>query len=147
MVAVSGPLLPVTTPLTGSTEATVGRLLLQVPPAGVLLRVVVRFTHTAATPVIGVGGANTVTVVLRLHPLPLVYVTRVVSAPVDDTPVTTPPVLIEPTPGLAVLHVPEAGVLVSVVVPLTHTPVPPLIAPGSAYTVITAVARQPVPTV
>lgn len=64
-VAVPGPV-----PL---TMAMPGALLLQVPPDGVPVSVVVPpASHTCGTPVIAPGSANTVTVAVLRHPEPFV---------------------------------------------------------------------------
>ena len=55
---------PVTAPLLMSTEALVPAVL-HVPPAGVLVRVTVLFTHTAMVPVGTDGNAFTITVIVR----------------------------------------------------------------------------------
>lgn len=75
----------------------------------------------------------------------LVLVMVITSAPVEATPVTTPPVLMLPVPGALLLQVPP-GVLFRVVVLPTHTPNDgvAVIAAGKVYTVTTAVVRQPV---
>ena len=56
-------LIPVTTPLLGSTVATLVKLEAQVPPAVLLVNVVVAFLQTVNVPAIfaTVGTANTVT--------------------------------------------------------------------------------------
>lgn len=59
----------------------------------------------------------------------------------DTTPVEASTV---PTPGAELLHVPPAGVLPSVRVPPMHADAVPEMDAGSASTVTTAVARQPV---
>lgn len=51
---------PVTTPVPDTTVANDGLLLVQVPPDGVLLRVVVVVAHTEVVPVIPVGVMLTV---------------------------------------------------------------------------------------
>ena len=62
---------PLTTPVPGTTVATVVILLLQVPPPA-SLNVVVEPAHTDAIPVIDEGKALTVTVVTAKHPVPSV---------------------------------------------------------------------------
>jgi hypothetical protein len=55
----------------------------------------------------------------------------------DETPVMTPVVgLTVATDGVALLHVPPDGVLLSVVVDPTNTYVVPVMAVGKAFTVI-----------
>ena len=50
---------PVTIPVAGSIDATVGSLLPQIPPADVSLRVVVKPMHSTVLPVIGPGTGLT----------------------------------------------------------------------------------------
>ena len=60
-------------------------------------------------------------------------------------PATTPVLAFTvPTPVLLLLHVPPDVLLLNAVVLPTHTLAVPPIAPGIAYTVATAVAKQPV---
>ena len=63
-------IIPVTVPETGSTEAIVVAVLVQVPPVEVLANKVVPPTHTVGVPVIAAGGALTVTVAVAV-PQPL----------------------------------------------------------------------------
>ena len=60
------------------------------------------------------------------------------------TPVTTPPAVMVATAGVALLHVPPAVALLSVVVEPTHTLVTPVITAGSGLTVTVVVTAQPV---
>ena len=60
------------------------------------------------------------------------------------TPVTTPPAVIVAMAGDALLHVPPAVALLSVVVDPTHTLVVPVITAGSGLTVTVVVTAQPV---
>ena len=55
-----------------STVAADGLLLLHVPPAGVLPRLVVYPIHTLGTPVIAVGIVLTVIAIEVAHPRPVV---------------------------------------------------------------------------
>lgn len=59
---------PVTTPVVASTDPMAGALLLQVPPAGVELRVVVAPRHAMLIPVMAVGVGVTVTTATELQP-------------------------------------------------------------------------------
>ena len=134
-------LLPVTTPPVVMVATVVG-LIAHAPPAGVPVSVVLLPTHVAAVPVIGLGSGFTVTVVVRIHPVPSVYVIVVVPA---DSPFTTPVVvLITAVPGRLLVQVPPAGVLFKVVVLLAHTTGDPIINPGSGWMVTVVVVRQPV---
>jgi hypothetical protein len=122
-------------------------LIAQTPPAGVLFSVVVEPTHVAIEPVIGVGSGFTVTVAIRIQPVPSVYVivTVLAGAAGDDIPFTTP--LLDPIVAIPVaplVHTPPAGAPFSVVVLFTHTEAVPVIVPGNANTVTTVVTRQPV---
>jgi hypothetical protein len=134
-------LLPVTTPPVVMVATVVG-LIAHAPPAGVPVSVVLLPTQVAAVPVIGLGSGFTVTVVVRIHPVPSVYVIVVVPA---DSPFTTPVVvLISAVPGRLLAQVPPAGVLFKVVVLPTHTTGDPMINPGSGWMVTVVVVRQPV---
>ncbi len=73
-----------------------------------------------------------------------VYDTIVVPA---TSPLTTPALLIVAAVGLVLLHTPPVLVVLSVVVLPTHTCGVPVMALGSALTVIVVVVIQPVPTV
>ena len=70
------PVLPVTTPVTVFTVATVVLLLLHAPPVVPLLNVVVRPEQTEVIPDIAVGNGLTVTVVVvEVAQLPFAVVT------------------------------------------------------------------------
>ena len=133
-------IIPVTIPVDDPMVA-LPLLLVHVPPAGVEFNVVVRPTHTLATPVMVVGLGFTVTVVVIKHPVASEYVmTDVpgitpVTIPVDDPMVALP---------LLLLHVPPAGVEFKVVVKPTHTFLVPVIVDGVVFTVTTIVLIQPV---
>lgn len=134
-------LLPVTTPPVVMVATVVG-LIAHAPPAGVPVSVVLLPTQVAAVPVIGLGSGFTVTVVVRIQPVPSVYVIVVVPA---ERPLTTPVVvLISAVPGRLLAQVPPAGVLFKVVVLPTHTTGDPMINPGSGWMVTVVVVRQPV---
>lgn len=134
---------PVTTPLDEPTVACAVLLLVHVPPAILLLNVVVWPTHTVGVPVITDGAAFTVNDVVREHPVLKVYVMVTVPA---ATPVTIP--LVEPTVAVSkslLLQVPPPVASVSVLVDPTQTFIVPVIVAGSGLTVtVTAeLALQP----
>ena len=120
-------------------------LLVQVPPAGVEFKVVVKPIHTDGVPVKVVGFGLTVTMAVLIQPVPSVYVITDVPA---TEPVTTPEVesAMVALP-LLLLQVPPAGVEFKVVVSPMHTVNVPVSVVGLALTVTTAVLRQPVPIV
>ena len=60
---------PVTTPEVELTLAVPDELLAHVPPDGVLFKVVVKPEHTVAVPVIVVGSAITVAVLIAKQPV------------------------------------------------------------------------------
>ena len=65
-------------PLTTSTSPVVALMLivasevLQVPPAGVLLRVMLLFTHTTDEPLIAAGNPFTVATAVLVQPVPVI---------------------------------------------------------------------------
>lgn len=135
---------PVTTP-PASTVAIAVLLLVHVPPVVVLASEVVVPTQPVADPVIAAGSAFTVTSVITVQPVVVVYVIADVPA---ATPVTIPvEVVIVALAVLPELHVPPEGVLESVVAAPTHTVAVPAIAVGSAFTVTMRVSTHPVPVV
>ena len=114
------------------------------PPPGVEATPVVKPTHTLNVPVIVVGFELTVTTVVLIQPVPSAYV--MVDVP-NVLPVTTPvdgSMLALP---LLLVHVPPAGVELSVVVRPTHITGVPVIVVGFGLTVTIAVLIQPVPSV
>lgn len=120
--------------------ATDGSLLLQVPPAMLLLRVAVRPAHKDVVPLI-VPVANTVTLLTARQPL--VFVKVIFTVP-PATPVTMP--LAASTVAVAVLpelQVPEAELESDIVVP-AHKEETPDIAAGAAFTVTETMRLQPV---
>ena len=132
----------VTKPVDDPMVATVVLLLAQVPPAVASESVSVLPTHSGAIPVIPAGAGSTVTVVVRIHPVD--NSVNVIGAVPAAMPVTILDVV--PTVATAVLplcHVPVPASL-SIVVEPTQTFVLPVIGPGKAFTVINAVALQPV---
>lgn len=135
------PLTTVLVPAAVPVVATAMSLLLHVPPPVVLLSVVTDPAHNVAVPLIAAGAATTDVIRVAIHPVLRAYVILVVPV---TRPLTTPVVpSMVATVVLLLLHVPPAVVSVSVVVPPTHTPDAPVIAPGVGLTVTTAVRRQP----
>jgi hypothetical protein len=105
---------PVTTPDAGSIVSIEAQALLQPPPAGVLLNVVVSPTHTPNEPEMADGSGFTVMPAVMIQPVGSVYV--IVAVP-PLTPLATP--LVEPmvaTDVLLLLQVPPAVPLINVVV-------------------------------
>jgi hypothetical protein len=137
------PAIPETTPDEDPIEAIPGALLLQVPPVGVLDNVVVALAHSTKVPVIAVGNAFTVAIVVLMQPFDAVYV--IVAVPKAE-PLTTPAALTGAIPVAPELHVPPNGVALSVVVEPMHTPDDPDIT-GRAFAVAMAVTKHPVPNV
>src|SRR4051812_13354161 len=84
------PNIPLTMPVPEPIVAISGLLLVHIPPVLLLLKVVVRPTHTTGIPVLAGGDRLTVTVVVARQ-LPTVYVISVVPAVrPDSTPVVEP---------------------------------------------------------
>jgi hypothetical protein len=131
---------PVTTPVKVPAVACSVLLLLQLPPDGVDPNVVDVPVHTTAVPLIADGNGFTVIIIVVKQPVPKVYVMIGVPA---DTPVTAGPETVAIARSLLV-HVPPAGVELSVVVKPTHTLRVPVIVDGLVFTVTTVVVRQPV---
>ena len=142
---VAMPALSLVTRPVASTSATVGWLLLQVPPGvaspnsvvGVDVKVA---EHNWVNPVIASGTGFTVILLVTVQPPPNV---KMMVTPPADTPVTTPVVL--PTlaiAGVVLIQVLVPAPSVSVTVPPTHTWVGPVMAGGMAFTVTVFVARQ-----
>ena len=144
-VIVVVPVIPEleTNPVIGSIVATLLMLLVQVPTgAPLLLNVVVAPKQIIAGPVMTLGAAETVTVIVAAIPQPVLY--EITDEPVE-TPVTTP--LVEPGPVVTVatdvetlVHVPPTELLLKVVVSPIHTAGVPDIATGLAFTVTVVVA-------
>ena len=150
IVAVIISVVPPVTPVTVVVELPVVTVALPLPavqftPAVVVLREVVKPTHTASTPVIGAGFGLMVTVAVARHPVAgIVAVIRSVVLPF--TPVTTVvelPVVTVALPLAAVQLTPAVVVLKDVVKP-THTASTPVIGAGFGLIVTVAVARHPV---
>jgi hypothetical protein len=121
--------IPVATPVVAPIVATVVLLLLQVPPVTTLLNVAVAPSHIEAEPVIAAVAELTVTPAVTRHPVDNVYV---IEASPADTPLTTPPALIEATAPSLLAHVPPPLTSLNVVVEPSHTVTVPVIADGSA---------------
>ena len=90
-----------------------------VPPGGVQLSAVVCPTQVESPPVIAPGSGFTVATALSEHPVGSVYVTLTV--PGVMPPSVPPPVLMVPVAVGAAIHVPPAGLPVSVSVEPSHT--------------------------
>jgi len=135
---------PFTTP-NAFTVPAAGFEELHTPPDVASVKFSVAPTHTvpdAADNVPAFGAGLTVTTVVARQPAPdTAYV--IVALP-PATPLTVPS---EPTvamPALLLLHVPPAVASVSASVDPAHTGAFPVIAEGCAFTVTTAVVKQPV---
>ncbi len=142
IATVPAPMPVITLPVALATAAL---LLLQVPPAGELEKIVVRPVHTVAVPVMSVGRGFTVTTCVLLQLPPSEWVMVVVPAAI---PVTTP--VIASTVALAItllLHVPPLLVLFKVIAEATHTLAGPVIAACCEITVtvfgVNAIAQPP----
>lgn len=129
--------LPAASPVTSPPDVTVAcvvLLLLQLPPAGLLLSRAVLPTQTVDAPVMADGITFTVTVVVALHPPARLYV--MVAVP-GATPTTIPE--LDTTVAIAVLllvHMPPLTVLLSGMLAVAHTADGPVIAGGVVFTVI-----------
>jgi hypothetical protein len=113
----------------------------QAPPAGALPSVAVSPAQILFIPVIAIGVVFTLTTLITLHAEPIVYEMMEVPA---IRPVTTPVVAF--TVAFVVLllaHVPPVVVEFRVTVVPVHKVVGPVIASGSAFTVIVAVINAP----
>ena len=60
---------PLTTPVVAPTDASTGLLLLHVPPAVALLKVMLSFRHTPPAPLIAAGSEVTVTALVAAQPV------------------------------------------------------------------------------
>lgn len=119
--------MPVTIPVE-PTVASVGLLLLQVPPVVVLPSEVTWPTQTLASPVIAAGIALTVIVVLTAQPVGKVYVNDTTPG---ATPVTSPE--LDPIVAIEVLllvQIPPSTESLSTVVAATQTTPEPVITDG-----------------
>lgn len=123
------------------TVATVGLLLLQVPPAADSVIVVVVPVQIAAVPEIAPADGNgfTVTVVVAIaEPQELVIMYEIVVLPAD-TPVTFPEASIVATPVAEELQVPPVAASESVVELPEQSVVVPVIVPAEAPEALTVI--------
>jgi hypothetical protein len=133
---------PVTTPVELLTVATDVFELDHVPPEVDEERVVVVPTQVTAVPEMAAGSGFTVSIAVRVQPVPMVYV--IIELP-EDTAVAIPdeePMVATDVVPLA--QVPPAGVLVNVVELPSHIDKDPDNVDGNGFTVIVVVVRQPV---
>lgn len=136
---------PVTVLVDVFTVATDRSLLVQVPPLVALFRTLVFPSQAFVVPVMAAGPVATVTKVVVVHPLAVVYVIVEVPAatgyttPVDEVIVAFDVALL--------LHVPPSTSALSVDVVPVHTVVLPVIPEAFGYTVNVADALQPFATV
>jgi hypothetical protein len=93
-------------------------------------------THTVDEPLIGCGVPSTVITVVLEQPVGSVYI---MIADPAATPLTIPEPLIAATLVLLLLQVPPAPLAFSARPLPWHTVLPPVITPGSAFTVISVV--------
>jgi hypothetical protein len=122
--------------------ATIGALLVQVPPLIVLESVTDEPMHTVPDPVIALGESSTVSKWIAEHPEGRVYVIATIPA---DTPVRMPDVELVnvATEALELVHIPPDIVLLNVVtVPLQRVALPKM--PGVELIVTTFALLQPV---
>jgi hypothetical protein len=124
--------------------ATVVLLLVHVPPAMLLLSVMVAPVHTVSRPDIGPGTSITVMLLVATQPAPEVNVISVVPAltPVTVVPVDGPNTTVAATVVLLVQLPPPGRELDSGMVEPTHTVLAPAIGDGVAFTVISRVLVQ-----
>jgi len=130
------------------TVATPGVPLVQVPPPVVLVHVAVPPIHNGVVPeMVCAIGAVIVTVFVAVFVQPPVTTEYVINDVPAAIPVTKPePASTVATPGVALVHVPPAVVLVQVAVPPIHNGVVPemVCATGAVtVTVFVAVFVQP----
>ena len=132
--------MPVKVPLAASMVPipAPATLLLQVPPPA-SLSVLVAPGHTVVVPIIEPAPAFTVTVLVALQPLEMLYV--MVVTPVF-TPVTTPEVLTVATEATLLVQVPPRLRSLSVADPPVHSAVAPVIG-DSWFTLTTTILAQP----
>ena len=134
-------LIPVTTPVVATTVAVPVAPLVQLPPVGPLLSVVVLFSHTCSVPVMASGNGFTVTVAIFEQPVPNEYDIVTVASAVEPvtTPYTTPVVLTVAIAVLLLAHVPPPVRVLRFVVCPWHTCITPVMLAGSEYTVTVSV--------
>ena len=139
----------ITSPVVLPTVATAGFVLIHVPPGDGLVNVTGLPIHTCGLCGIGSGVALTVTTALPIQPV--LDIVNVISAVPADTPVTIPvvgPALTTVATAVAPLFQNPVGLLLSTICEPLHTVNEvPVIAAGSALTVIVCTLKQPVPTV
>ena len=137
MVVVSAA-MPDTSPVSAPIVAAAVLVLVHVPPPNVLLKVVVLPMHTDLFPVIAVGTAYTVSVIVAIQPAPVVYWIEAVPA---ATPVARPVVSpMDATAVFVLFQVPPEVASFNVVVFPAHTDTVPVIgASGLTVTVVAAV--------
>ena len=132
----------VTIPVEAPTLATDGSLLLHVPPAVALANVLVPPAQVLSVPEMASGADVMVSVLEARQPVGNVY--TIVTVP-GATPVTTPvdastiAILV-----LVLVHTPPVVALENVVVRASHNVLTPVIAAGTAFTVMVFIVRQPV---
>jgi hypothetical protein len=141
VIIVVPEVIPVTTP--PATVPTDGVLLLQVPPDGVLVNVVVLPTPTTIVPDINVGTVFTVTTSVAVQPDVVLY-TAIVAVPAL-TPVTNPELVGTVATLLLLLVQYVPSVVANVVVAPTHMAPVPVSGVGVAKTVTAFVAAHPEP--
>lgn len=131
---------PVTKPLVRSTVATVGLLLIHVPPSALSNNVTDDPRQTICGPPIGPGVGRIVNVVTLVHPGDAVYEITVMPA---ATPVAIPVKgFIEPVVGSLLLHVPPTRPpATNAPLAPTHKLTGPVTGGGAGLTVITVVAK------
>ena len=132
---------PVTIPEPEPTEAIAVLELVQLPPDGEELSVVVVPVQTDIVPVLVEGVVLTVACLVEKQPPVSVYVMFDVP---DAMPVTMPePEPTVATPVLALVQVPPEGDELNVVLAPVHTDTVPVIAAGVVLTVTGAIAKHP----
>lgn len=137
-----------TSPVVLPTVATAGFVLIQVPPGEGLVNSTGLPIHTCGLWGMGSGVGLTVTTALPIQPV--LAIVKVISAVPADTPVTIPvlgPALTTVATAVAPLFQNPVGLLLSTVCEPLHTVSVPVMAAGSAFTVIVCTLKQPVPTV
>jgi hypothetical protein len=140
---------PATKPVTEITSATIGSLLLHIPPLVADDKITDEPAHMSDVPVIAAGTGLTVIVYVAMQPSQVVNVIVAVPA---ATPVI---VVIEPasivgtkltvaTAVLLLVHVPQSEDIVRSIVEPAHTTLGPLMEPAAGLTNNIVVPTQPV---
>jgi hypothetical protein len=134
---------PDTTPA-DDTVATLGILLLHVPPAIGSVNDVVLPMHIEALPEIAAGDALTVITLVAMQPVGAAYDITAVPA---DTPRISPPVPADAVDAALLLHMPPVVASARVMVLPTHTLEGPVIGAGRSFTLIVngAPSSGPIP--